>query len=130
MAAVEAGGLLPRATYFAELIPDGASERIDVIKRLAQGRPDGALVFFDPDNGLEVKTYQRGRVKSSKYIFWDEIESVVERSNSLVIYQHYARPPGGRDAYVLRLLKELEVRLAGHRLRRARTARRLLGCSA
>lgn len=112
--AVEAGDLLPRATYFSALIPDGASERIDVIKRLALGRPHGALVFFDPDNGLEVKSYPQGKAKSSKYVFWDEIELIADQATSLVIYQHYPHPPGGLDAYVQRLLEELEARLPGH----------------
>jgi hypothetical protein len=114
VAAVEAAGLLPRASYFSELIPDGAGERTDVIRRLALARPDAALIFFDPDNGLEVKSYPRGKVRSSKYVFWDEIESIVDRASSLVAYQHHPRPPGGLDAYVQRRLEELEDRLPGH----------------
>lgn len=114
VAAVEEAGLLPSASYFSELIPDRATEREATIERLASARPHAALVFFDPDNGLEVNSYPLGKPKSSKYVLWAEVERVIGPGNSAVIYQHSSRPSGGLDAHVEGLLGELEVRLAGH----------------
>jgi len=50
------------------------------------------IVFVDPDNGTEIKSCQsKGRKKSGKYIFYDEINSLIENHLTVVIYQHLAR---------------------------------------
>lgn len=49
------------------------------------------LVFFDPDNGMEVKSVPRHASKSGKYIFWDELSPFWNRGQSLVIYHHLNR---------------------------------------
>jgi len=33
------------------------------------------LIFFDPDNGLEVKSRQLGSKGSNKYLYLNEVES-------------------------------------------------------
>lgn len=77
------------------------------------------------------QTSQRGRVRSNKHIFWTDIESVVDRSNSLVIYQHYSRPPGrSRCLCSAPTRRTRSASSRSFRLRSAGTARRLLGCSA
>jgi hypothetical protein len=52
------------------------------------------LVFFDPDNGIEVKL-RVGRKGSSKYLYWDEIGRFWKAGHSLLIYQHFPRLPRG-----------------------------------
>jgi len=49
------------------------------------------LLFFDPDNGVEVPSTRIGRKGSSKYVYWPEIEEAYARGHSLVVYQHYQR---------------------------------------
>ena len=49
------------------------------------------LIFFDPDNGIEIKTCKRGNKNSSKYIFWEEAEKFYNMGKSILIYQHYPR---------------------------------------
>ena len=51
----------------------------------------GEIVFFDPDNGLEVKSVPRTRSKGPKYVFCDELLPYWERGQSLVVYQHLAQ---------------------------------------
>jgi hypothetical protein len=52
-------------------------------------RAQAALVFFDPDNGLEVASVARGKKGSSKYLYWDEVVDVCARERSAVLYQHF-----------------------------------------
>ena len=49
------------------------------------------LVFFDPDNGLRVKSTSLGRANSYKYVFEDEIQEVFKRGQNVLIYQHRNR---------------------------------------
>jgi hypothetical protein len=53
---------------------------------------DNALIFCDPDIGIETGTKNYMKTKGlDKYIFWDELRSLVSRATSgsgLVVYQH------------------------------------------
>ena len=49
------------------------------------------LVFFDPDNGVEVKSAPKGSAKAGKYFFWDELEEFWLRGQSLLVYHHLNR---------------------------------------
>lgn len=51
------------------------------------------LVFFDPDNGLEVKSVNRYSRKGPKYVFYDELVDYYNRGQSLIIYNHRNREP-------------------------------------
>lgn len=46
------------------------------------------VVFFDPDNGLEVTSTARHNKKGPKYIFFDELVPYWLNGKSLIIYQH------------------------------------------
>ena len=49
------------------------------------------IAFFDPDNGLEIKSVPATRRMGPKYVFLDELLPYWGRGQSLVIYQHLAR---------------------------------------
>jgi hypothetical protein len=51
------------------------------------------LAFFDPDNGLEIRSLPKGRKNSSKFVFKDEISDHYAAGRSVLIYQHYPRRP-------------------------------------
>jgi hypothetical protein len=53
---------------------------------------DADLFFFDPDNGIEVKSVKKGNKNNSKYLYWDEIENLIEKKKDVLIYQHYWHP--------------------------------------
>jgi hypothetical protein len=49
------------------------------------------LIFFDPDNGMEVASVPKNGLKSGKYIYWDELMPFWRRGNALLIYHHLNR---------------------------------------
>jgi hypothetical protein len=66
---LERKGLIPDAIYFDWLTPDRKDQRIRFMQDGLQALRPADLIFFDPDNGLEVKSRQVGRKWSSKYLF-------------------------------------------------------------
>jgi hypothetical protein len=119
--AVETAGILPSCLFFSQILPDDADGRIsyfDSFLGLAQGCD---LVFFDPDNGLEVKSKPCGRKGSSKYLYWHEVVACFESGRSVLIYQHFPRVP--RDQFVAAKAKELCQKTAAREVHSFRTQR-------
>jgi len=66
--------------------------RAAYFKEIAKENLDDAVVFLDPDNGLEVKSTGDGN--GDKYVRSDEVELIYSRmgeNSVLVIYQHLPR---------------------------------------
>jgi hypothetical protein len=87
----ETAGLLPGAVFYPRLLTDNAAERQEYFQRfltLAQGSD---LVFFDPDNGLEVKSTPYGRKDSCKFLYWPELQATFRAGHSVCVYQHFPR---------------------------------------
>lgn len=101
--------LLPGATYFASVVRDHAAARRSYFEDALQELSSCPLIFFDPDNGLEVSSVQMGRIGSSKYIYRSDVEMAYAAGHSLVIYQHFARV--SRDTFTKRLATSLAERL-------------------
>jgi hypothetical protein len=55
------------------------------------------IVFFDPDNGIEVASVPKHHPKSGKYIYWDELAPFWDRGHSLLIYHHLNRTKPAAD---------------------------------
>ena len=49
------------------------------------------LVFFDPDNGIEVRSVPKHNIKAGKYIYWNELVGFWDRGQALLIYHHLNR---------------------------------------
>lgn len=49
------------------------------------------LVFFDPDNGLEVPSVPKHHPRAGKYIYWNELAAFWQRGDTLLIYHHLNR---------------------------------------
>ena len=95
---VERENFVPHATYHTRLLTDSADERkqyFTELERLASGTD---VVFFDPDNGLEVASKPYGKRDSSKYLYWHEVERQAGRDRAILIYQHFPRVD--RDRYI------------------------------
>jgi hypothetical protein len=97
---IESSGLLPSGTFFysdplsySRQMP--ISDRLKVrrawLERALQATPLADVVFLDPDNGIECKSVSRTDLKGPKYVYWDEIESFVDREQSIVVYHHLNR---------------------------------------
>ncbi len=93
---IEDSGAIPGATYFNDILPDDARGRQAFFESCADRLDDTDLVFFDPDNGLEV-ALSKGRKNSSKYLYLDEATAFYAMGKSLLVYQHYPRVE--RNAY-------------------------------
>ncbi|HLE08762.1 MAG TPA: hypothetical protein VI914_03955 [Thermodesulfobacteriota bacterium] len=78
------------------------------------------LIFFDPDNGLEVQSVKYGRRGSSKYLYWRELECAVEAGHSVLLYQHFPREK--RVNFIVRKAKELLKRTGKKKVYSFRTA--------
>jgi hypothetical protein len=87
----EASGLLPSACFFSETIPDTAVDRALYFKAFMNNAQECDLIFYDPDNGIEVKSIPYGRKNSSKYLYWREIVASYVSGHSVLIYQHFPR---------------------------------------
>jgi hypothetical protein len=87
---IEDSGAIPGATYFNETLPDDLPNRVAYMERCASQFRNAELIFFDPDNGLEV-SLPKGRQNSSKYLYLDEVAAFYEAGKSLLIYQHFPR---------------------------------------
>ncbi len=110
--AVEASDILPGARFHTALLADGLSrrERYFELFRSTVGRDD--LLFFDPDNGLEVASVPRGRRNSSKYLYWTELARALDADRSVCVYQHFPRRP--RAVFVAALLERMTSLAGGH----------------
>lgn len=104
LATIEESGAIPSALYHNDLLPDELAGRHAFMGRCAYAFRDADLIFFDPDNGLEVAK-PKGRKDSSKYLYLDEVAAFYTSGKSLLIYQHFPRIE--RSAFVARCAERL-----------------------
>lgn len=105
VAMVEKAGVIPNALFVSDVIPDSAFERASLMRSGLNALKSCDLLFFDPDNGLEIKSKARGQKHSNKFLFYDEVESAFSDNHSLLIYQHFPRER--RAAYIVRRVADL-----------------------
>lgn len=117
---IEGTDLLPGATYFSDLTPDQRTYRKLWFRLLSENATDVDLIFLDPDNGLEVKSKAYGSKRSSKYLYWREIEELWTSGKSLLIYQHFIREK--REKFIQRMLKALRGATPGSTVQAFSTA--------
>jgi hypothetical protein len=108
---IEDSGLLAGAVFHSDLYMADLSVRTASNKRLHSVIKSGHVVFFDPDNGLEVKSVAMGRRNSEKYVFLNELEAVWRRGCSILLYQHFPRV--SRDQFLGERKATLELALSG-----------------
>jgi hypothetical protein len=107
VAALEACGALPTGslTYGERLLPSMTNHARRVWHADAlRGLAGADVVFVDPDNGLTTKP--RGS-RSNKYVLPTELADYSARGQSLVVYHHADRTPGGVAVQIPRRLDEL-----------------------
>ncbi|MGV8124506.1 MAG: hypothetical protein AB2L14_32565 [Candidatus Xenobiia bacterium LiM19] len=87
----QAEKFLGSALFYDEMLEDRQEQRRVYFEQMLDSFSDLDLIFFDPDNGLEVASVPSGRKGCRKYIFWSELESVWKAGHSILIYQHFPR---------------------------------------
>jgi hypothetical protein len=100
---VENGDIIPNCRFYNKLMVDDINRRESFFSQLYKFADGVDLIFFDPDNGMEVKSVPYGKKKSSKYIYWNEIETAFELGYSILLYQHFPRKP--REPFIHNLVK-------------------------
>ena len=118
---IEAGGLLANCAFHSEILTDRPVERRSYFARMHEQFADADLIFFDPDNGLEIKSLPLGRKQSSKFLYWHELVGAFESGKSVLLYQHFIREK--RDRFTFRLSSEIAYRLGAAQTFSFRTAR-------
>lgn len=113
-------GLIPGATYFADLLDDDAARRGAYFARANAVLQACDLWFVDPDIGIEIDSTPRGRRGSSQDVYWAELREAFERGHSLLVYQHFPRVP--RDRFVPFLANRLAEELGKPQVMAFRTA--------
>ena len=94
----ETSAVLPSSRFAPGVLPDGAMGRVRYFDAFMEVATGCGLVFFDPDNGIEIKSKPYGHKDSSKYLYWHEIERFWNAGHSLLIYQHFPRVK--RDPFI------------------------------
>ncbi len=107
---IETSGLMLGCRFHRPILPDEAPKRGVYMKDLAQLAEGTELLFFDPDNGLEVKSFGYGSPRSSKYLYWREAREWFASGYSLLLYQHF--PHVNRTEYTARLARRLHAETA------------------
>lgn len=89
--AVDDRNLIPGARYHSDILEDGVVARAAYMKTMLDRFQGLDLVFFDPDNGLEIKSCPMGRKGSSKFLAFHEAAATFATGASLLVFQHYCR---------------------------------------
>jgi len=106
--------LVPGATYFEAQLEDSLEARIRYFNGAWETFARCDLIFFDPDNGIEVQKTLLGRRGSAKYVYWDELKEAWDRGHSLLVYQHFPRVP--HDRFLVFLSERIAEELPGARV--------------
>jgi hypothetical protein len=107
-ARIEESTLFGSALFKSEILADNRFKRSEYFTECTSRFASCDLIFFDPDNGLEIKSTRRGRKGSCKFLYWDEACGTFDAGSSVLIYQHFIYEE--RGAFIARMAKELQRR--------------------
>lgn len=105
VAAIDQARILGDARYFSEHVPRDAKHRLAYFRRVLDAAAGSDLIFFDPDNGLEIASRAAGRRGSEKYLLWSELTEAYAAGHSVLVYQHF--PRRSRDAFTTELVDRI-----------------------
>lgn len=103
--AVEASEALPGCSFYTAPMPRDAEERSRYFEALVEQANAETLVFFDPDNGIEVQSVALSARGAERYLYWNELGLLRDAGSSVLIYQHFPRVQ--RAPYLEKLLAQL-----------------------
>ncbi|MGH8502542.1 MAG: hypothetical protein ACREVE_08720 [Gammaproteobacteria bacterium] len=97
--------LLQGSHFFGDVVPDALNARAEWFRAARAKLASSDLIFFDPDNGIEVASKACGRKNSSKYVYWHELAASWNDGASLLVFQHFSRLK--RDEHIAQLRSRL-----------------------
>ena len=118
--------LLPNACFYVKPLSESAQERgayFASFWTMAQGCD---VAFFDPDNGMQVKSCPYGRKGSAKYLYWYELKQTVARGHAVLVYQPFPRVK--RDHFMRNMAHEMLLQTQTETVYAFRTARVVFFC--
>lgn len=123
---LEESKMLPNTDFFSDLIEDRIDLRDKYFQRLKKIvlKKKYDLLFFETDNGIEVKSVKKGTKNSNKYLYWDEILDFYTMGTSLLLYQHFRRE--NRRDFVRKLCLEIIGKLKCRSVYSIKTSRFLM----
>lgn len=83
--------VIPGAMYFENMLTDEPAQRSRYFDDMNDALGLADCIFFDPDNGLQVKSVEYGMRNSCKYLYWNETGDVWGSGRSVIVYQHFPR---------------------------------------
>jgi hypothetical protein len=109
----EEKGILRSACLYSSLLSDSKEQREQYFKDFLCCARHSELVFFDPDNGLEVSSRPYGRKDSSKYLYRKELKDTWNAGHSVLLYQHFRRKKGEkREGFISDIAADLRGMLS------------------
>jgi hypothetical protein len=82
---------LSKYTFYSEPLNDNIGDREKYFESVYSLAGSFSLIFFDPDNGIEIESCKYGRKESSKFIYWKEIIKIWDMKKDILIYKHFPR---------------------------------------
>lgn len=101
----DSSSILKGMSFQTSLIPHDRAARQRYFQETMHRFNRLDLIFFDPDNGIEVRSTPLGRKNSCKYIYWNELKEIFNAGHSMLIYQHF--PFEKRKAFIEKRSGEL-----------------------
>ncbi len=103
-------GILHTTCFFSRLTSDSKDQREQYFKDFLCCAHGSELVFFDPDNGLEVRSRPYGRKRSSKHLYWNELRDTWNARHSVLLYQHF--PFKKRDDFIRKVAADVRDKIS------------------
>jgi len=88
---IESENVIPNAVFHNDILSDVKEDRKHYFADMIDSFQRADLIFFDPDNGLEIGSLPCGRKRSSKYLYWSEVKDTFSSGKSILVYQHFIR---------------------------------------
>lgn len=111
ISAIESSAILRRTSFYPALLEPGISARDRYFEGLWRQVLERDVVFFDPDNGLDVASVRPGGRGSWRYLYAEELAPLQALNAAAIVYQHFPRVQ--RDEYVAWQLGRLAHALPG-----------------
>lgn len=86
---IEESGIILGATYHNAVLPTPVAEREGYFDDALAALGSCHLIFYDPDNGMDVPSKRKGGAGSNRYVFRDELANTYAAEHSMLIYQHF-----------------------------------------
>ena len=94
--------------FYFQYVPSDRNDRSEFFKKFLKQAEEFDIIFYDPDNGLNVMSHRYGTMYSIKYLYWCELSASYSLGNSILLYQHFGMQAGGRDLFIENMANNLK----------------------